>query len=124
IPGAKEPTPPSLVGALPSRRRVLAACLSLIVAYGCDSSQANVAERVKAKIVKVLDVGADQVIDNARFVQDLGADSLDCVELITAFEEEFGIEIPDEAAEKFLTVGDAVRFIENARPSNERHRSD
>jgi acyl carrier protein len=94
---------------------MLAACLSLIVPYGCDSSQANVAGRVKAKIVRVLDVSADQVLDSARFVQDLGADSLDCVELITAFEEEFGIEIPDEAAEKFMTVGDAVRFIENAR---------
>ena len=56
---------------------------------------------------------ADKVKDNASFIDDLGADSLDNVELVMAFEEEFGIEIPDDAAETILTVGDAVKFIQS-----------
>jgi acyl carrier protein len=57
-------------------------------------------------------VKKEEVTDNAKFVDDLGADSLDTVELVMALEEEFGIEIPDEEAEKLATVGDALRYIE------------
>jgi len=63
-------------------------------------------------IVEQLGVNADQVTDEAKFIEDLGADSLDTVELIMALEEEFGIEVPDEAAEKLMSVGDVVRYIE------------
>ena len=59
-----------------------------------------------------LGVEADKVTENASFIDDLGADSLDTVELVMAFEEEFGCEIPDDAAETILTVGDAVKFLE------------
>ena len=69
-------------------------------------------ERVKEIIVEQLGVDADQVTANASFVDDLGADSLDTVELVMAFEEEFGIEIPDDAAEKIATVKDAITFID------------
>ena len=57
---------------------------------------------------------ADKVVDGASFIDDLGADSLDTVELVMAFEEEFGVEIPDDAAERILTVKDAVSFLEEA----------
>ena len=72
----------------------------------------NVAERVKKIIVEHLGVEADKVQDGASFIDDLGADSLDTVELVMAFEEEFGCSIPDDAAEKIRTVKDAVDFIE------------
>ena len=72
----------------------------------------NVQERVKNIIVEQLGVEADQVKPEAQFVNDLGADSLDTVELIMAFEEEFDIEIPDEKAEKIKTVGEAIDYIE------------
>jgi acyl carrier protein len=71
----------------------------------------DVLERVKAIVVKHLEVAPDKVTDKASFIDDLGADSLDNVELVMAFEEEFGIEIPDDAAEHIQTVGDAVKFI-------------
>lgn len=74
----------------------------------------DIAERVKKIVVEHLAVDADKVTEQASFIDDLGADSLDTVELVMAFEEEFGIEIPDDAAEKILTVGDAVKFIEEA----------
>ena len=73
----------------------------------------DVAEKVKAIVVEHLGVEADKVSDTASFIDDLGADSLDTVELVMAFEEEFGSEISDSDAEKILTVGDAVKFIEN-----------
>jgi len=60
-------------------------------------------------------VDADKVTESASLIEDLGADSLDAVELVMAFEEEFGIEIPDDAAETIVTVGDAVKFIEKAQ---------
>jgi len=69
-------------------------------------------ERVKEIIVEQLGVNAEQVTPEASFIDDLGADSLDTVELVMAFEEEFGIEIPDEDAEKITSVGDAVKYIE------------
>ncbi|MBO6798356.1 acyl carrier protein [Maricaulis sp.] len=71
----------------------------------------DVLERVKKIVVEHLDVDADKVTDNASFIDDLGADSLDNVELVMAFEEEFDIEIPDDAAEHIQKVGDAVKFI-------------
>lgn len=72
----------------------------------------TIQERVKNIIVEQLGVEADQVKPEAQFVNDLGADSLDTVELIMALEEEFDIEIPDEKAEKIKTVGEAVEYIE------------
>ena len=72
----------------------------------------DVAQRVKKIVVEHLGVEADKVTDNASFIDDLGADSLDTVELVMAFEEEFGIEIPDEDAEKIKTVKDAIDYIE------------
>ena len=74
----------------------------------------NVQERVKNIIVEQLSVDADQVKPEAQFVNDLGADSLDTVELIMALEDEFGIDIPDEKAEKIKTVGEAIAYIEEA----------
>ena len=68
----------------------------------------DTAERVKKIVVEHLNVDAEKVTDNASFIEDLGADSLDTVELVMAFEEEFGIEIPDDAAESIVTVGDAL----------------
>ena len=62
----------------------------------------------------VIGVESDKVTDTASFIDDLGADSLDNVELVMAFEEEFGVEIPDDAAEKIVTVKDAITFIEGA----------
>jgi acyl carrier protein len=71
-----------------------------------------VADKVKSIIVEQLGVDEEEVTPDASFVDDLGADSLDTVELVMAFEEEFGCEIPDDAAETIQTVGDAVRFLE------------
>ncbi len=72
----------------------------------------DVAERVKKIVVEHLGVEAEKVTENASFIDDLGADSLDTVELVMALEEEFGIEIPDEDAEKMTNVGEAVRYVE------------
>lgn len=75
----------------------------------------DIAERVKKIVVKNLGVEDSKVTEGASFIDDLGADSLDTVELVMAFEEEFHVEIPDDAAEKIQTVGDAINFIkENA----------
>jgi acyl carrier protein len=75
-------------------------------------SDKSTEDRVKDIIVEQLGVSADLVTIDAKFIEDLGADSLDTVELVMAFEEEFGIEVPDEAAEKLLSVGDVVRYID------------
>jgi acyl carrier protein len=72
----------------------------------------DIAERVKKIVVEHLGVDEAKVSENASFIDDLGADSLDTVELVMAFEEEFGCEIPDDAAEKIVTVKDAVDFIQ------------
>jgi len=69
-------------------------------------------DKIKQIIADQLGVKKEEVTDNAKFVDDLGADSLDTVELVMALEEEFGIEIPDEDAEKLATVGDALKYIE------------
>ena len=71
-------------------------------------------DRVKKVIMEQLGVKEDQITENASFVDDLGADSLDTVELVMAFEEEFEIEIPDEEAEKIATVKNAVEYIDSA----------
>ena len=73
---------------------------------------ASIEERVKNIIVEQLGVDAEQVLTGASFVDDLGADSLDTVELVMAFEEEFDLEIPDEDAEKMRTVGDAITYLD------------
>ena len=74
-------------------------------------SDKSIETRVKDIIVDQLGVNADQVTLEAKFVEDLGADSLDTVELVMAFEEEFDIEVPDEEAEKLQSVGDVVTYI-------------
>ncbi|MEM1283809.1 MAG: acyl carrier protein [Pseudomonadota bacterium] len=74
----------------------------------------DVADRVKKIVVEHLGVEAEKVELKASFIDDLGADSLDTVELVMAFEEEFNVEIPDDMAETILTVGDAVKFLEGA----------
>ena len=74
----------------------------------------DVADRIKKIVVERLSVEEDKVVEGASFVDDLGADSLDTVELVMAFEEEFNLEIPDDAAEKIGTVGDAVKHISEA----------
>ena len=72
----------------------------------------DIAERVKKIVVEHLGVDAEKVKEDASFIDDLGADSLDNVEMVMAFEEEFGIEIPDDIAENIQTVGDAIKYIE------------
>jgi acyl carrier protein len=72
----------------------------------------TIAEKVKKMIVEQLGVNESEVNPEAKFIDDLGADSLDIVELVMALEDEYGIEIPDEDAEKIETVGDAIRYIE------------
>jgi acyl carrier protein len=72
----------------------------------------SIEEKVKDIIVEQLGVNPEQVTPEASFIEDLGADSLDIVELVMAFEEEFGVEVPDEDAEKLQTVGDVIRYIE------------
>ena len=67
--------------------------------------------KIKEIVAEKLEVGIDQVTDEAKFIDDLGADSLDVVELIMTLEDEFDIEIPDEPAEKIITVGDAISFM-------------
>jgi acyl carrier protein len=82
---------------LPSRRGIL---------------MSDTADRVKKIVVEHLGVEAEKVTEDASFIDDLGADSLDIVELVMAFEEEFGVEIPDDAAEKISTVSDAIKYID------------
>jgi acyl carrier protein len=72
----------------------------------------TIAERVKKIVIEHLGAEAEKVVPDANFIDDLGADSLDTVELVMAFEEEFGCEIPDDAAEKIQTVGDAISYLE------------
>ena len=72
----------------------------------------DILDRVSKIIIEHLNVDAEKVTESASFIDDLGADSLDTVELVMSFEEEFNVEIPDDAAEKILTVKDAVAFIE------------
>tara|TARA_B100000989_G_scaffold226007_1_gene173208 strand:+ start:16 stop:252 length:237 start_codon:yes stop_codon:yes gene_type:complete len=73
----------------------------------------DISEKVKKIVVEHLGVEENKVNDSASFIDDLGADSLDTVELVMAFEEEFECEIPDDVAEKILTIGDAIKYIED-----------
>jgi acyl carrier protein len=81
--------------------------------YEKGSLMSDTADRVKKIVVEHLGVEADKVTEDASFIDDLGADSLDIVELVMAFEEEFGVEIPDDAAEKISTVSDAIKYIDD-----------
>ena len=76
----------------------------------------DVSGKVKKMVAEHLGIDESKVVDESSFIDDLGADSLDTVELVMAFEEEFGAEISDSEAEKILTVGDAIKFIENKSP--------
>jgi acyl carrier protein len=78
-------------------------------------AEKTIEQRVKDIIVEQLGVNPDQVTPDAKFIEDLGADSLDTVELVMALEEEFGNEIPDEQAEKLQSVGDVIKYIEDAQ---------
>ncbi|MDE2643189.1 MAG: acyl carrier protein [Verrucomicrobiota bacterium] len=78
-------------------------------------SDNSLADRISKIIVEQLGVNEDQVKPEAKFIEDLGADSLDTVELVMALEEEFGTEIPDEDAEKLQSVGDVIKFIEDTQ---------
>ena len=73
----------------------------------------DVSSKIKKMVADHLGIEESKVVDEANFIDDLGADSLDTVELVMAFEEEFGSEISDSEAEKILTVGDAIKFIES-----------
>ena len=75
-------------------------------------ADSNIADKVRDIIVQQLGVNPEQVTPAAKFIEDLGADSLDTVELVMAFEEEFGIDVPDEEAEKLQSVGDVIRYVE------------
>jgi acyl carrier protein len=79
------------------------------------ASEKTVEEKVREIVVEQLGVKPEQVTSEAKFIEDLGADSLDVVELVMALEEEFGHEIPDEEAEKLTTVGDVIKYIEDLR---------
>ena len=79
---------------------------------GFGKRMSDILERVRKIVIEHLDADPEKVTEKASFIDDLGADSLDNVELVMAFEEEFDIEIPDDAAEHIQTVGDAVKFIE------------
>ena len=79
------------------------------------SEEKSIKDRVEAIVVEQLGVKPEQITPEAKFIEDLGADSLDTVELVMALEEEFGNEIPDEDAEKLTSVGDVVLYIEEAQ---------
>ena len=79
------------------------------------SEEKSIEDRIREIVVEQLGVKPEQITPEAKFIEDLGADSLDTVELVMALEEEFGNEIPDESAEKLVSVGDVVRFIEESQ---------
>ena len=79
------------------------------------AAEKSIEQKVIEIIVEQLGVNADQVTQDAKFIEDLGADSLDTVELVMALEEEFGQEIPDEEAEKLQSVGDVIKYIEDTQ---------
>ncbi|HEY1170263.1 MAG TPA: acyl carrier protein [Verrucomicrobiae bacterium] len=79
------------------------------------AAEKSIEEKIRDIIVEQLGVNADQVTPEAKFIEDLGADSLDTVELVMALEEEFGQEIPDDEAEKLQSVGDVIKYIEETR---------
>ena len=80
-------------------------------------SEKSIEEKVKEIIVEQLSVNPEQVTPEAKFIEDLGADSLDVVELVMAFEEQFSVEVPDEDAEKLTSVSDVIKYIEEKQES-------
>jgi acyl carrier protein len=76
-------------------------------------AEKSIEDKVKDIIIEQLSVNPEQVTTEAKFIEDLGADSLDVVELVMAFEEQFGVEVPDEDAEKLMSVGDVIKYIED-----------
>src|SRR3954447_10917782 len=104
-------------GAAPTAGRPASAETDIACNHLRNIRMSDVAERVKKIVAAHLGVEAAKVTENASFIDDLGADSLDTVELVMAFEEEFGCEIPDDAAETILTVGDATKFLEKSAKS-------
>jgi acyl carrier protein len=96
------------------RRRHTAAIktTAAVAALKAETPMSDTLERVRKIVIDHLDADPEKVVEKASFIDDLGADSLDNVELVMAFEEEFDIEIPDDAAEHIQTVGDAVKFID------------
>jgi acyl carrier protein len=78
-------------------------------------TMSEITQQVRDLIVERLGVNPEQVTEDASFIEDLGADSLDTVELVMAFEEQFDVEIPDEDAEKLTTVGDAIQYLDRQR---------
>ena len=101
------PKLPVLISALPTKQPN-----QLKPTQKIAMAEKSIEEKVKDIIVEQLGVNPEQVTTNASFIEDLGADSLDTVELVMAFEEEFSVEVPDEDAEKLQTVGDVVKYIE------------
>jgi acyl carrier protein len=93
------------------RGRAAKACPWSFKKTNRETEMADIEAKVKEIIINELGVDAEKVTPEASFVEDLGADSLDTVELVMAFEEEFGMEIPDEEAEKLRSVGDAINYI-------------
>lgn len=86
--------------------------MSLFYKHGGIMERSEIEKKVKSIVMEKLGVEESAVVENASFVDDLGADSLDTVELVMDFEEKFGVEIPDEDAEKIRTVGDAIKYLE------------
>ncbi len=95
-----------------SKRGVDPICYPTALTKPKQMSEKSIEEKVKDIIVEQLGVTPEQVTPSASFIEDLGADSLDTVELVMAFEEEFNVEVPDEDAEKLQTVGDVNKYIE------------
>jgi acyl carrier protein len=112
---AGRPTPTRPAGIRLGVARVGRATATRQQSPGKANEMSDIAERVKKIVVEHLGVDEAKVTENASFVDDLGADSLDTVELVMAFEEEFGCEIPDDAAEKITTVKDAIAFIDSKK---------
>jgi acyl carrier protein len=100
---------------LPSRRAILISLLYAALPTSGGAADNDIPERLKAIVAKQLNIPLDFVTDCAAFIDDLRADSLETVELIMAFEQEFQCAVPDDAAEKILTVGDAIRFFERCK---------
>ena len=103
---------PSPLRPLPARLPFIRATGEVLTPKFEREIMSDSADRVQKIVVEHLGVEADKVTQEASFIDDLGADSLDIVELVMAFEEEFGVEIPDDAAEKIATVGDATKYID------------
>ncbi len=107
--------PPLVLKTLFARFSVLFKLVKFVKSKG-NIDMSDIAERVKKIVMDHLGVDEAKVTDNASFIDDLGADSLDTVELVMALEEEFGCEIPDDVAENILLVKDAISFIEKNQP--------